>query len=119
MADAINTTDPDSWPDETVILRGGVGGAEDLSRKLDLDEGGWSVQADPVAHAGDLARYIPNNRFRRTTLGRLRSAGGHLAITAGPGYHRSVRGLSADVFDSILDAPELNPVPPNERRPTG
>jgi hypothetical protein len=117
VADAFEATDPETWPDETLILRGGVGDAGDLARKLDVAEGGWSAQADPLVHSTDLAKYIPNNRFRRTTLGELRAAGGYLAITPGPGYHRSVRGLTPEAFDSILDEPELNPVLPDERWP--
>lgn len=110
-------TNPQTWPDDTIILRGGIGDAKDLARKADANTGGWSVQAQPSVDVVELARFVPNNRFRRTTVGRLREAGGYLVISPGPGYHRSLQGVSPSVLDEILGQPELNPVPPAERWP--
>lgn len=109
--------DPRTWPDDTVIVRGGIGGASDLARKIDAQVGGWSVQAQPFVDMVELARFVPNNRYRRTTLGRVREVGGYLVISPGPGYHRSLRGLGPMMLDRILGEPELNPVPPSERWP--
>lgn len=117
MNAAFDTADPDSWPDETLILRGGIGRADDLARRVDSADEGWSVQAQPHVELRDLARFLPNNRFRRTTMGRLRTAGGSLATTPGPGYHRSLRGITPEAFDSILEDPESNPFPPEQRWP--
>ena len=117
MTDAFDAADPQTWPDETVVLRGGIGDAWDLARKIDTDGGGWSVQAHPASEVVALARFVPNNRIRRTTLGRVREVGGYLVNATGPGYHRSLRGLSPIMFDRILGEPELNPVSPSERWP--
>jgi len=117
VTDAFDGADPETWPDDTVILRGGIGDASDLARKVDMDGGGWSVQAQPSVDVVRLARFVPNNRFRRMTIGRVREVGGYVVISPGPGYHRSLRGVSPIMFDRILGEPELNPVAPSERWP--
>lgn len=117
MSDALDLADPQTWPDDTVILRGGVGDASDLASRADALGGGWSVQAQPGLDVIALAGFVPNNRVRRTTLGQVRKFGEYLVNTPGPGYHRSLRGMHAIMFDRILGEPELNPVAPTERWP--
>ena len=43
--------DPRTWPDATIVVRGGEGRAKMLAKQQDLD-GSWSVQSDPAACPG-------------------------------------------------------------------
>lgn len=91
--------DTPSWPDSTIIVRGGEGRASWLARTVDLD-GRCSVQADPAASFEDLAACLPHSRVRRTTLGALRAAGGALDVSHGRSdYHCDLHGVSPAVFD--------------------
>jgi hypothetical protein len=108
------TSSTADWPDQTIVLRGGIGDAQDLARRRS-PVGRWSVFASPGQPMTTLARSVPHNRLRMTTLGLIRSGGGHLVVTPGPPYHCEVSGLTAIQLDAILGPPVLNPVPPRER----
>lgn len=103
-----------SWPDETLILRGGTGSVADLRDRLARD-GSWSVSAAPGVPIGRLARSVRNSQIRVTTLGVLRAAGGSIGPTAGPPYHCDLWGLTAEQFDAILGEPVPNPIPKEAR----
>ena len=98
-----------SWPDATVIVRGGTGSIADLRDRLARD-GSWSVFAAPGVPLDRLARSVRNSQVRMTTLGILRAAGGSIGPTAGPPHHCDLWGLTAEQFDAILGRPVPNPI---------
>ena len=106
--------DPASWPDETLVLRGGEGGVAHLRDRLARD-GSWPVFAAPVVSFARLAGSVRNGQIRTATLGAIRAAGGSIRPTSGPPYHCDLRGLTAEDFDAILGDPEPNPVPREAR----
>jgi len=106
--------DAASWPDETLILRGGEGSVPDLRDRLARD-GSWSVFAAPDVAFGRLARSVRNSQVRTATLGALRTAGGSIRPSAGPPHHCDLWGLTAEQFDAILGDPVPNPVPRQAR----
>lgn len=103
--------DPNTWPDATIVVRGGDG-KEKWLRKTQDASGGWSVQSDPAATFGQLAACVPQVFVRRTSLSAVRDAGGWLVESHGPNdYHCDLDGLSPEDFDNILSGPEDNPSP--------
>lgn len=102
--------DPASWPDDTLILRGGTSTIADLRDRLARD-GSWSVFAAPGRPLGLLARSVRNSQVRTATLGAVRAVGGSIRPTPGPPHHCDLRGLTAEQFDAILGDPIPNPVP--------
>lgn len=105
--------DPRSWPDATIIVRGGVNLLEEIRSALQLS-GGISVVSRPDVTFEALAASVRNNRLRRTTVGQVRDAGGRLVSTdepEEPPNHCNLFGLTADELDAILSEPEVNPVP--------
>ena len=106
--------DAASWPDETLILRGGASTVADLRDRLARD-GSWSVFAAPGVPLGRLARSVRNSQIRMATLEALRTAGGSIRPTPGPPHHCDLWGLTAKQFDAILGGPVPNPVPKEVR----
>lgn len=105
-----DTRDPSTWPDATIVVRGGEGKAKMLAKQQDLD-GSWSVQSDPAASWDQLARAIPQVFVRTTSLSAVRALGGWLVWShLGPsGYHCDLFGLTPAQFDSILGEATRNP----------
>lgn len=115
MATAFDPHDADTWPDATIVVRGGTRGGEALQEEFEA-EGEFSVQADPEAEFLSLCRCLPWGKVRRTTLLRLRAVGGRLIESHAPdSYHCDVVGIDGWTFDTVLDPPEDNPVPRAER----
>lgn len=115
MADDLSRPDP--WPPTTVVIRGGVGGADALRDTLRRD-GSWSVISQPGLRFEVLASSVRNNQIRRTTAGAVMELGGSLiADRSGdaPPYHCHLSGLTPEQLDSILEPPERNPVPVHRR----
>jgi hypothetical protein len=109
----IDSGDPRSWPDTTVVVRGGVNLLEEIRSALQRS-GGFSVVSRPNVTFEELAASVRNNRLRRTTVGHVRDAGGRLVPTdepEEPPNHCNLFGLTADELDAILSEPEVNPVP--------
>jgi len=106
--------DPASWPDETVIVRGGASTVDDLRDRLARD-GSWSVSAAPGVPFARLAGSVRNSLVRTATLGALRISGGSIRPTSGPPYHCDLRGLTAEQLDAILGDPVPNPAPREAR----
>lgn len=116
----IDIYDPATWPNATIIVRGGVGGVADL-RKTVASDGCWSVRSRPGVGFRSLAGAVPNNQVRRTTVEAALALGATLVPTDDPDdppYHCDLSGLTPEQFDSILGAPESNPVPRDERKMT-
>lgn len=95
--------DPATWPDATIVVRGGEGKEKWLARVQDED-GSWSVQSDPAVSWEDLAAAITQAFVRTTTLNAVRAAGGWLVWSHhGPGdFHCDLFGLTPAGFDAIL-----------------
>ena len=100
------------WPDDTLIVRGGTDGIQQLQRRRMTHPAyppgtmvGWSVQSRPGRSMWELAAPLPHHRIRVTSLGQLRAAGGALARTPGGYEHCTVTGIDAVTFDAILSAP--------------
>jgi hypothetical protein len=109
--------DSTTWPDGTIVLRGGVNAVEELRAALQRS-GGISFVARPGATLDELAASVPNNRVRWTTLGAVRRAGGRLVRSPGPDAPPDdcdVLGLTPEGLDSILSPAGLNPVPREHR----
>lgn len=106
--------DASTWPIETLIVRGGIGGAWELAERRS-SVGTWSVIAAPGAGLEALAASVRNSRLRVTTVGQLRAAHGWLRTTPGPPHHCDLGGLTASGFDAILGPPIPNPVPVHMR----
>jgi hypothetical protein len=109
----IDIGEPLSWPEATIVVRGGVNLLEELRSALQRS-GGVSVVSRPGVTFEALAASVRNNRLRRTTVGRIRDAGGWLVPTdelEEPPNHCNLFGLTADELDAILSEPEVNPVP--------
>lgn len=105
--------DPKTWPDATVVVRGGINELEELRDAL-LASGGISVISRPDVPFEELAASVRNNRLRRTTVKAVLGAGGALSPTFGddePPNHCDLFGLTAEQLNSILAPSELNPVP--------
>ena len=114
MAD-YNPNDAETWPDSTIVVRGGIRGPEALQEEYEA-EGSFSVQADPGAAFVELCRCLPWGKVRRTTLQRLRALRGRIIESHGPdNYHCDVVGIDGGTFDSLLEPAEDNPVPRAER----
>jgi hypothetical protein len=114
----IDTKDPTTWPDATIVVRGGIGGVKDLRTTLEAD-GCWSVRSRPGVTFEALAGAVVNNQVRRTTVQAALALGATITPTDAPGdppYHCDLSRLTAEQFDSILGAPELNPVPKDQRK---
>ena len=101
---------PATWPDATIVMRGGEGKEKWLARVQDED-GSWSVQSDPGVSWDDLAGAIPQAFVRTTTLNAVRGKGGWLVWSHhGPGdYHCDLFGLTPAAFDAILGPATRNP----------
>ena len=109
--------DPRTWPDSTIVVRGGVNALEELRDALQAS-GGISVISRPGVPFEKLAASVRNNQVRRTTVRAVLDAGGQLVPTFGsdePPDHCDLFGLTAEKLDSILSASEPNPVPKDER----
>lgn len=109
--------DPTTWPDTTLVVRGGVNTLEELRDALQRF-GGISVVSRPGVRFEDLAASVRNNKVRRTTVIAVLSAGGWLIPTHGEGEppnHCNLFGLTAESLDHILSSPEPNPVQKDER----
>lgn len=107
--------DADTWPDATIVVRGGVRDGDGLQEVFEA-EAAFSVQSDPSADFGELCRCLPNNQVRQSTLSRLRNVGGSLRESHGPDdYHCDVEGVDGRTFDSILGSTQTNPVPRPQR----
>lgn len=109
-----------AWPDNTFIVRAGLGDAYKLELAL-IDSihpayepplRGWSVQAKPGASVTYLCQPFLNTMVRVTTLLELRIAGGQLAKTPGAHEHCTLFGIDASTFDGILSKPQRNPYSP-------
>ncbi len=114
---SVDGADPDVWPAGTLIVRGGIGGVDELRETVRRD-GSWSVRARPFVPFRFLAGSVRNNWVRRTTVGQARAMGVRLIPTDLPGYppyHCELLGLTPEDFDSILGPPERNPVPQSDR----
>jgi len=110
--------DPRTWPSATIVVRGGIGGAEDLRKTLGSG-GSWSVRARPGVSFRLLASTVLNNQVRRTTVETALALGATIVPTDNPGdppYHCELVGLTPEEFDSILGEPEPNPIPKDERK---
>ena len=81
-----------------------------LVKQQDQD-GSWSVQADPGASWGQLARAIPQVFVRTTSLSVIRALGGWLVWSHhGPDdYLCDLFGLTPERFDDILGEATRNP----------
>lgn len=109
--------DPQTWPDATIVVRGGVNTLEELRDALQAS-GGISVVSRPEVPFEKLAASVRNNQVRRTTVKAVLRAGGRLVPTYGedePPNHCDLFGLTAEKLDSILSTSEPNPVPKDER----
>ena len=109
--------DPSTWPDGTIIVRGGVNTLEELEAALRLS-GAISVVSRPHLSFAALSASIRNNQVRRTTVIRVLAAGGRLVPTSGPNEppnHCDLLGLTAAQLDTILLKAEPNPVPKQDR----
>jgi hypothetical protein len=102
--------EPELWPLDTLVLRGGVGGAYELAQRRSVD-GTWSVVAASGLTVERLATSVRNNQVRVTTVGLVRAAGGWVRPSPGPPFHCDLGGLTAVAFDGILGPPIANPVP--------
>ena len=114
---AIDIHDPATWPDATLVVRGGVNRLEELRAAVQVG-GGISVVSRPNLPFETLAASVPNNRVRRTTVARVLATGGSLDPTDDPGdppNHCNLFGLTPEQLDAILEAPEPNPVPKEQR----
>ena len=114
---AYDVSDPRPWPEATVVVRGGVNTLEEITGAL-LRSGGFSVVSRPGVAFEELVASVRNNRVRRTTFGMVLAAGGWLVSTDEPDEppnHCNLFGLTAERLDSILWAPQLNPVPREKR----
>ena len=109
--DTYDPRDPDTWPNATVVVRGGEGRVKMLTKQQDATDGSWSVQSDPAASWDQLARAIPQVFVRTTSLSAVRALGGWLVWShQGPGdYHCDLLGLTPAEFDSILGDAVRNP----------
>ena len=109
--------DPRTWPSGTVVLRGGLGGVEELRETVRRD-GSWSVRSRPFVPLRFLAGSVRNGHIRWATLAAVIACGGTVVPTdreGDPPYHCELAGLTPEQFDSILGQPELNPVPTSDR----
>lgn len=109
--------DPRTWPDATIVIRGGVNTLEELGTAVLLG-GAISVVPRPNLSFEVLAASVRNNQVRRTTVGRVLAAGGTLVPTPGPNEspnHCNLYGLTAEQLDTILSRAEPNPVPKEDR----
>ena len=77
-----DTRDPRSWPDATVVVRGGVNLLEEIKSALQRS-GGFSVVSCPDVACTELAASVRNNQLRRTTVKQVLDAGGWLVPTGG------------------------------------
>ncbi len=114
---AYDISDPSTWPDATIVVRGGVNSLEEL-RDAVQKTGGVSVVSRPNMSFEDLAASVRNNQVRRTSVRRVIAAGGYLVPTFEPDdppNHCNLFGLTAEQLDTILSKPELNPVPKEKR----
>lgn len=112
-----SSTDSDTWPDATLVVRGGRRDVIHLGNVMTRD-GSWSVVAEPGLSFGVLCASVRHGTVRQTTLGRVRDAGGSLIPSrdsAAPPYHCDLVGLTAAGFDAILSPEERNPIPAPER----
>lgn len=107
---AQDPSDPRTWPDATIVVRGGEGKVKMLAKQQDVD-GSWSVQSDPGASWDQLARAVPQAFVRTTSLSAVRALGGWLVWSHhGPGdYHCDLFGLTPAQLDSILGDAARNP----------
>jgi hypothetical protein len=81
-------------------------------------DGSWSVVSEPGLSFRVLCANVRHGKVRRTTLGRVRAAGGSLTPSREPGappYHCDLAGLTAAGFEAILGPEEQNPIPARER----
>lgn len=114
---AYDPNDPRTWPDATIVVRGGTRDVEHLANVMTRD-GSWSVVSEPNTPFEVLARSVRNGTVRRTSVRRVLAAGGRLVPTRGPDappFHCDLSGLTAGAFDAILGAAEPNPVPAKDR----
>jgi len=112
-----NPADARTWPVDTIVLRGGLGGVEELRDTVQRD-GSWSVRSRPFVPFRFLAGSVRNGHVRWVTLADVLAVDGTIVPTdrAGdPPYHCELAGLTPEQFDSILGPPEPNPVPTSDR----
>jgi hypothetical protein len=115
--DRPGSTDPDTWPDATIVVRGGRRDVIHLANVMTRD-GAWSVVSEPGLSFGVLCSSVRHGTVRQTTLGQVREAGGSLTPSHGSGappYHCDLAGLTAVGFDAILSPEVRNPFPASER----
>ena len=111
------STDSDTWPDATLVVRGGRRDVIHLGNVMTRD-GSWSVVSEPGLSFGVLCASVRHGTVRQTTLGQVRDAGGSLIPSYGSGappYHSDLVGLTAAGFDASLSPEERNPIPAPER----
>ena len=111
------STASDSWPDATIVVRGGRRDVIHLANVMTRD-GAWSVVSEPGLSFRVLCASVRHGTVRRTTLGQVREAGGSLMPSHGsgaPSYHCNLAGLTATAFDAILSPEARNPIPAPER----
>jgi hypothetical protein len=109
--------DSDSWPDATLVIRGGRRDAIHLANVMTRD-GSWSVVSEPGLSFGALCASVRHGTVRRTTLGQVREAGGSLTpsrAAGAPPHHCDLVGLTAAGLEAILGPEEQNPIPARER----
>lgn len=114
---ALDINDPTTWPDATIVVRGGVNKLEELQAAVQVG-GGISVVSRPNLSFATLAASVRNNQVRRTTVRSVLAAGGTLVPTFEPDEppnHCNLFGLTAEALDSILGPAEPNPVPIDRR----
>ena len=112
-----NVNDPRTWPDATIVVRGGVNTLEELETAFRLG-GAISVVSRPNLGFAALSASIRNNQVRRTTVSLVLAAGGRLVPTFGPNEppnHCDLFGLTAVQLDTILEKAEPNPAPKLDR----
>ena len=100
---AIDNSDPRTWPDATIVVRGGVGGPEALRKTLELD-GSWSVRSRPGVSFRKLASAVLNNRVRKTTVQAALREGATIVPTNDPGdppYHCELFRLTPEQFATV------------------
>jgi hypothetical protein len=109
--------DARTWPSDTVVLRGGLGGVHELRETVQRD-GSWSVRCRPFVPLRFLAGSVRNGHIRWAALGVVLALGGTVVPTdqeGDPPYHCELAGLTPEQFDSILGWPEPNPVAAGDR----
>jgi len=77
---AHDPNDPRTWPNATIVIRGGTRNVGHLANVMTRD-GSWSVISEPGVAFQVLAASIRNTTLRRTSVQRVLVAGGRLVPT--------------------------------------